>query len=328
MPVKSTIALRALMLGAIFATSGIAALAPRTAYASAPQVRTQAPGFYRMMLGQYEITALSDGTVNIPLDRLLVGISPAEIQALLARNFQTPKAETSINAFLINTGTKLLLVDTGAGKDFGPGIAGSLQANIKAAGYRAEDIDAVLLTHIHLDHSGGLTVDGKAMFPNAEVYVNQTEADFWFNPANLSKVPAGQKDAFARTAASFAPYRGAGKVHTFTGGAELFPSVHAITMPGHTPGHTFYQVESQGQRMQFWGDTVHVQGVQFTKPKVTIDFDVDQAAAASQRKKAFADAAAKGYWVAAPHISFPGIGHVHRDGKAYSWVPVNYSSGL
>ncbi|WP_354682591.1 MBL fold metallo-hydrolase [Cupriavidus necator] len=324
---RSAMSLRALMLGALVVTSSIAVVTPRSAYAAAPQVRTQAPGYYRMMLGHYEITALSDGTAKVPLDHLLAGISPAEIQRLLARNFEMPKAETSINAFLVNTGTKLLLVDTGAGNDFGPGIAGALQANIQAAGYRAEDIDAVLLTHIHLDHSGGLTVDGKAMFPNAVIYVNQEEAEFWFNPANRSKVPAGQRDAFARADASFAPYRTAGKIRTFAGGTELFPGVRAITMSGHTHGHTFYQVESRGKRMQFWGDTIHAQSVQFSRPEVTIDFDVDQAAAARQRKKAFADAAAKGYWVAAAHISFPGLGHIRRDGKAYSWVPANYSSG-
>ncbi|UTH74658.1 MBL fold metallo-hydrolase [Chromobacterium sp. IIBBL 290-4] len=314
---------------------GASALLPAVpSLAAAPQIHAQAPGYYRMMIGDFEITALSDGTVKIPLDKLLHGESPEQIRQLLERGFQTPsKAETSINAFLINTGSKLLLVDSGSGELFGPG-SGKLPANIRAAGYKLEDIDAVLLTHVHLDHSGGLTVAGKAVFPNADVYLNQKEEDFWLNPANRAKVapaqPSGfdQRKGFAQAQASLAPYLAAGRVKTFAAGAEIFPGIRAIAAPGHTPGHTFYEAQSQGQRIQFWGDAVHAQQVQFARPNVAIDFDVDSASAVKRRWQAFADAAQNGYWVAAAHISFPGIGHVGRDAKAYAWIPANYSEHL
>ncbi|AUH52074.1 MBL fold metallo-hydrolase [Chromobacterium sp. ATCC 53434] len=324
--------LKAIAAAVAIGTAALLPVAP--SLAAAPQIHAQAPGYYRMMVGQFEITALSDGTVKVPLDKLLHGESPEQIRQLLERGFQAPnKAETSINAFLINTGSKLLLVDSGAGDLFGPG-SGKLPANIRAAGYRLEDIDAVLLTHVHLDHSGGLTVAGKAVFPNADVYLNQKEEDFWLDPANKAKVapeqPSGfdQRKGFDQARASLAPYLAAGRVKTFAAGAELFPGVRTIAAPGHTPGHTFYEVQSRGQRMQFWGDAVHAQQVQFARPNVAIDFDVDSATAVQRRRQAFADAARNGYWVAAAHISFPGIGHVGRDAKAFAWIPANYSEDV
>ena len=293
--------------------------------AAAPMVKIQASGYYRMMLGQFEITALSDGAGPLPVDKLLTNTTPAQVGSLLARSYLKAPVETSINAFLINTGSKLLLVDTGAGKLFGPDAAGRLVANLRKAGYQPEDVDAVLLTHIHVDHSGGLTVDGKAVFPNAVIHVDRHDLDFWMDPANAPKVAEPERPSFAQAAASFAPYIAAGKVKAHSGNTQLFPGVRSIETPGHTPGHSFYVVESDGQQLQFWGDLIHAADVQFAAPAVTIRFDVDAPAAAQQRQKAFADATRRGYWVAAAHVSFPGIGHVRRDGAAFAWVPVNYS---
>jgi glyoxylase-like metal-dependent hydrolase (beta-lactamase superfamily II) len=300
-------------------------LASGVSQAAAPQVKTQAPGFYRMMLGDFEITAISDGTLTIPLDKLLTNTTPEVSQAVLARNSLTPLYEVSINAFLINTGTRLLLIDTGAGHLFGPKAGGRLVSNLRAAGYKPEDIDAVLLTHIHADHSGGLTIDGKAVFPNAQIYVDKHEVDFWLIKADRAGAEARHKHSFAEAAAAFAPYLASGKLRSFDNGTEIFPGIRPLATPGHTPGHSCYVVESSGQKMQIWGDLVHAEEVQFPLPEVTILFDIDAPAAAKQRIKAFADAAEQGYWVAAAHIPFPGIGHVRSDGKAYVWVPADYS---
>ncbi|OHX14310.1 MBL fold metallo-hydrolase [Chromobacterium sphagni] len=319
-------------LALALATATTTLLPAFPSYAAAPQVRVQAPGYYRMMLGQFEVTAVSDGTVKVALDKLLSGEEPQQIRRLLENGFQKPdQAETSINTFLINTGGKLLLMDSGAGQLFGANVAGRLQQNLRAAGYRPEDIDAVLLTHVHLDHSGGLSAAGKRMFPNADIYLSRNEADFWLNPANKAKVDGprasgfDQRQGFDQAQASLAPYLAAGKVKTFEPGVELFPGIRAIATPGHTPGHVFYEASSDGARMQFWGDAVHAQQAQFAHPEIAIDFDVDSASAIEQRRKAFADAAAHGYWVAAAHIAFPGIGHVRSDADAFAWEPANYS---
>ena len=103
------------------------------------------------------------------------------------------------------------------------------------------------------------------------------------------------------------------------------PGVRSISTYGHTPGHSIYSVESKGERLVLWGDLMHVAAVQFAKPSVTIKFDTDSKAAMAQRQKAFADAAAKGYWIGATHLSFPGVGHLRKDGRGYTFVPANYS---
>lgn len=325
MPALTTTLLRSALVAALSAlpAAGLA-LAPQAAQAAAPQVKTQS-GYYRMMLGDFEITALSDGTVTLPLDKLLTETTPDRIRSLQARASLGSEVETSINAYLVNTGSQLLLVDSGAGRLFGENGGGRLLASLKEAGYRAEDIDAVLLTHVHGDHSGGLTVDGKPVFPNATIYTDKHEADFWLSPAEEARAAQRHKHAFPEAAAALGPYAAAGRLKTFAGDAELFPGVRSVAVPGHTPGHTFYVVESKGQQLQFWGDTVHAQHVQFPDPAVTVLFDIDSPAAAKQRKRVFADAAAKGYWVAAAHVAFPGIGHLRKEAAGFGWVPANYS---
>lgn len=309
-----------------FAVSAVSILLMATCtQAAAPQVKTQAPGYYRMMLGSYEITAVSDGTVTIPLDELLTNTTPDEVETLLARAFLTPDVETSINTFLINTGSALVLVDAGAGSLFGP-TAGGLIQNLKAAGYQPEDIDAVLLTHIHGDHSYGLTANGKPVFPNAIVYMHQREADFWLDPSNAETVAERHRHAFGEAEVALAPYRAADRIKLLSDGDEAFPGIHCVATPGHTPGHCAYSVESQDRRLLIWGDLVHAQDVQFPKPSITIRFDIDSSAAARQRKLALHEAALHGYWVAAAHISFPGIGHVRAEEDGYVWVPANYSA--
>lgn len=296
------------------------------AQAVPPQIKTQAPGYYRMMLGDFEITAVSDGTITIPIDTLLTRTTPAAVQKRLAAQFLKPQLETSINTYLIHTGSRLILVDTGAGDYFKGKGGGQLITNLKAAGYQPEDIDAILLTHIHGDHSGGLSAFGKALFPNAVVYVDQRETEFWLNPANEEHAAENQKHGFAKAAEMLAPYQAAGRVKTFHGNTQLFPGVSSVSSYGHTPGHSFYAIESQGQQLQLWGDLLHAREIQFATPGVTIKFDVNSEAAAVQREKAFADAARQGYWVGAAHISFPGIGHILKAGKGYNWIPANYSS--
>lgn len=308
-----------------FAALGLVlALAAAGAQAAAPQVKTQAPGYYRMMLGDFEVTALNDGTIDLPIDQLMDKAKPGTVVKALAKSYLKPPVETSINGYLINTGTKLVLIDTGANGVFGP-TTGRLLANLKAAGYQPEQVDEVYITHLHPDHVAGVTKDGQALFPNAVVRMDQHDADYWLNPENAAKAPAGHKDFFAAAVAALKPYKDAGRLKPFSGETELVPGVRTHAAYGHTPGHTVYMVESQGQKLAVWGDLMHVAAVQFPDPTVTISFDTDSKQAMPQRQKAYADAAQNGYWVAVAHVSFPGIGHVAKDGKGYRWVPVNYS---
>lgn len=305
------------------AASSLALLS--AAHAAAPQVKTQAPGYYRLMLGDFEITAISDGTVDLHPKQLLTNTTQAQVGKLLDRSFQKDAVPTSVNTYLVNTGSKLVLVDTGAAGLFGPTL-GNLLANLKASGYQPEQVDEVLITHMHPDHVGGLMADGKLAFPNATVHADRHDAEFWLSPANLDKAPADNKGFFQGAMASVNPYVAAGKFVPFDGNTDLVPGIKAVAAHGHTPGHTVYVVESKGQKLVLWGDLMHVASVQFGQPQVTIVFDTDSKAAAVQRKKAYADAAKGGFLVAGAHLPFPGIGHLRAEGKGYAWVPIDYNT--
>ncbi len=306
----------ALGLAFAFAAAGV--------QAAAPQIKTQAPGYYRMMLGDFEITALNDGTLDLPVDQLMDKAKPGTVKQALQKAYLKPPVETSVNGYLINTGSKLVLIDTGAAGLFGP-TAGRLLANLKAAGYTPEQVDEIYITHLHPDHAGGLLQDGKVVFPNAVVRMDQHDADFWLNADNAAKVAEGHRGFFPGVIAALKPYQDAGRLKPFSGETELVPGIRTHAAYGHTPGHTIYMVESQGQKLAVWGDLMHVAAVQFPDPTVTINFDNDSKRAMPERRKAYADAAKNGYYVAVAHVSFPGIGRLRAEGKGYVWVPVNYS---
>jgi len=259
------------------------------------------------------------------MSKLLTNTTPAKVQKALARSYLKDPVETSVNGYLINTGAKLVLVDTGAAGLFGPTL-GNLAANLRAAGYQPEQVDEVYITHMHADHVGGLMAGDKLAFPNATVRADKRDADYWLSQANMDAAPEDAKGFFKGAMASLNPYIAAGKFKPFDGATELVPGVKAAASRGHTPGHSVYVVESKGQKLVLWGDLMHAAAVQFPDPSVTIQFDGDPKAAAAARKKAYADAAKNGYWVAAAHLPFPGVGHLRAEGKGYVWVPANYTS--
>lgn len=306
--------------------AALALLAP-LAQAGAPQQPTQAPGYYRMMLGDVEVTALSDGTVGLHVEKLLQGTTPKKVESALAKWRLGLPLETSVNGYLVNTGGKLVLIDAGAGALFGPTL-GKLVANLQASGYTPDQVDEIYITHMHPDHVGGLAADGKAVFANAVVRADQADADFWLSAANLEAAPQDSKGFFQGAQASLKPYVDAGRFKPITGDVELVPGVKAVATHGHTKGHRNYVVESKGQKLVLWGDLMHVAAVQFATPAVTIAFDTDQKAALAQRRKAFAEATKQGYLVGASHLSFPGIGNLQADGAGYRFQPTNYTTQL
>jgi len=283
------------------------------------------PGYYHMAIGDIDVIALSDGNVTQDMTKLLTNITPGEINTLSDLNFQESTVELSVNAYLFKLDGKLILVDAGTSDLYGPTL-GHLPESFAKAGFKPEDVDAVLITHIHSDHTGGLMFGDKMVFPNATLYVSQKEYDFWLTPKNYREAPKELKAYFEQAILKMSPYVKAGKVSTFAFGKELFPGVFPIASPGHTPGHSLYKVSSKAESILFWGDLMHSAPVQFAKPDVTIIYDINPKEAADERKKAFADAAKNKYWVASDHLSFPGIGHIRADGAGYKWFPANYST--
>ena len=302
----------------------LASLAP-PALAAAPQVRSQAPGYYRMLLGEFEITVLSDGTHAFPIDTVMNNITPAQAGRDLDDAGLAQPLQGSINAFLINTGKRLILIDAGAGALYGD-CCGRLLQHMRAAGYQPEQVDTVLLTHLHKDHAGGIMREGAAAFPNAVLRVAQAETDYWLSKPAQDAAPEFLRSFFDGARAAVAPYQAAGRFQAYSAYGQLEPGIRALPAPGHTPGHAAYLVESQGRQLLVWGDIVHVAPLQFPHPDATVKYDSD-AAGAQQRRRQLLDMAARSRMVVgAAHIAFPGLGRIGSGsgGTGYRWLPVNY----
>jgi glyoxylase-like metal-dependent hydrolase (beta-lactamase superfamily II) len=297
--------------------------------AKAPMQKTQAPGYYRMMVGGFEVTALFDGIV--PLNAgLLLNVPENEVRELLDRALvgDLHKIPTSANVYAINTGSKLALVDTGGGKVFGPTLGHAVE-NLAAAGYKPEQVDAVLITHLHGDHVGGLLdAKGKPAFPNAVVYIAKAEHDFWLSDVepktpNAYQEHLKQARKMARSIAE--PYLALNRWKMFENGNLPVAGIKAVPIPGHTPGHTAYEIQSEGQKFIVIGDTVHIAAVQFARPYAAVSFDFDPKQAVATHQAIFGRIADGKTLVADMHVAFPGIGRMRSDGKSgYAWVPIEY----
>lgn len=286
--------------------------------------KAQVPGYYRMLLGDYMVTALYDGYTRID-NKLLKGMSVEQARRQLSHRFidSAQGVRTSINGFLVETPNHLILFDAGAQSCFGS-TSGKLLNNIKLAGYEPEQIDVIFLTHLHPDHACGITHNGKRVFPNATLYVNQAEAGYWLSLATEKAQPESKKATFASIRDAIAPYQASDKFKTFAGISPL-NEVKLVPSYGHTPGHMSYLLSSQGEALLIWGDIVHSYAIQFKQPEIAMDFDTDTKKAIAIRKKILAEASRNKLWVAGAHLPFPGIGHIVKEGNGYEWLPIEYA---
>ena len=278
----------------------------------------QIPGLYHRRVGDVVVTALSDG--YFITDREMTrNLAREELTQALAASFRDTVI-FSVNAFLIRAGGRIALIDTGSGNYLGPTL-GHLIANLKAAGVMPADIDTVLLTHMHPDHSAGLTdmTTGERNFPNAELVVHENEPPHWYDDARMAAASDLYKHLhFQMTREQTQPYLD--RMRTFAKG-DVFPGVTAIPAHGHTPGHTAFLVASGNESLLVWGDTIHIPEVQFARPEIAMVPDTDPDAAVASRRRILDMAAQDRLLVTGMHMHFPGFGHVARERDAFCFHP-------
>jgi glyoxylase-like metal-dependent hydrolase (beta-lactamase superfamily II) len=285
-------------------------------------VESQAPGFYRKRIGDVVVTALSDGYLDADVG-VLQRISRPEIDRILHETFRPSPPRLSVNAFLIQAKGRTALIEAGTGHTMGPTL-GWLVASMAAAGTKPPDIETILLTHMHPDHSNGLTdPSGTPVYPNAELLIHAEDVRHWTDDAAMAAAPERKRVRYFQAArAQLAAYDG--RLRTI-GEGEVFPGVTAVPIPGHTPGHTAYLVADGNDSLLIWGDTVHVPEIQVRNPDVTLDFDTDPDASARTRRRVLDMAAADRLLIAGMHVHFPGFAHVVRRGDGFDLIPEAWS---
>ena len=300
---------------------GIAAVLPAfSAHAKMPVDTAQVAGAYRTKVGDIEITALLDGYLDFE-QKLFARIDTAQFAEMMAKSVHPKPLRAAVNAFLVNTGDKLILVDAGGPKAFFPGMGG-LHGQLKAAGVSPDAVDAVLFTHLHPDHIAGILIDGKTAFPNAELMAPETDWKFWQSAETLAGAPEGMKPFVQFAQASVAPYGKKFSLHN--GGAEVAKGITAVPAFGHTPGHTAYRIASGKDQLLICGDICVGTELQFAHPEWVVVFDADQDAAIATRRKLFDMVSADKIPLLGAHLPFPGQGYVVKSGAAYSYVPAQW----
>ncbi len=280
---------------------------------------TQVPPVYHRRIGDIIITCVSDGYLDAGV-KSLQNIHPDEARHILAANFR-PARRASVNCYLVHSAGRLALIDTGCGT-YLQSTAGQLQQSLNAAGIDPAAIDTVLLTHVHPDHSAGLTdrQSGARLFPNAVLAVHYAELAHWFDDDEMRKMDAEDRRYFFDCAREqIEPYSSV--IKAFRGEAEVFPGVTSVPLPGHTPGHSGFMIASGGEGMLVFGDMVHVPEIQVMRPEVTMTFDHDPVLTARTRRQLFADVARDRLLVAGMHINFPGFAHIIQDGDSFRLLP-------
>ncbi|MBR0830093.1 MBL fold metallo-hydrolase [Bradyrhizobium manausense] len=305
---------------ALGAGLGATTMLGETVLAKAPKLGTQPSYFYRFDLGNAEVTVVSDGPLPLgPPKGTFIGVPDDAVKKMLSDNFLSPEnVVLEQNSPIVNTGDKLILFDTGMGtsKAFGP-TTGRQQKSMKEAGIKPEDIDAVVFSHAHIDHIGGVVgEDGKVLFPNAQYYIAQSDFDFW---TDESKIGGPLKDFVLHARKNLLPIRD--RLVFYKDGQEFLPGVQAIAAPGHTIGHTIFVVTSNGKSFAFLGDLTHHPILLLEKPRMQFSYDTDPAQAAETRVKLLDMIATQKIPVMAYHYAWPGVGHIAKTGEGFHYYP-------
>lgn len=284
----------------------------------------QGAGYYRFNVGSVEGTVVSDGWFGFTNLHPMFApeATKAELEKALSDALMpTDKAVGELNTVVLKIGKELVLIDAGMGSAGKGGSSGRMMENLASAGYAPEQITGVVLTHAHGDHINGLvTDDGKPAFPNARVFINKAEFEFFTGPGAMpnSRLPeADAKGMAANAAAKLAILKG--KLDLVKPGDKVMGGLEFVDAAGHTPGHMCVSVDGGSEKLFVTGDLAHNHVVMFHNPDWTIVFDADPKMAAAARKRIFPMLAADRARVLAYHLPWPGFGRVGKHGDGYWW---------
>ena len=305
----------------VAAATALTPFAASPLQAAAPPVGKQAPGWYRYKVGSIEITVVTDGH--------LINKTRADLNgALEAAYYPKDQMTTPYNPIVVNTGSKLAVIDTGTGEanyERTKGVVGQFQTNLKAAGIDRNAVDMVIISHFHGDHINGLiTPDKKLAYPNAEVLVPAGDWKFFMDDGEMSRAAGdrmkavfkGLRDVFDAIGRKVTPYEP---------GKDITPGIAAVATPGHTPGHSSHIVSSGNSKVFVQGDVTHVPFVHVRNPGWHAFYDQDGAMAEATRRKVYDMLVAEKMMVQGFHYPFPSLAYVEKNGDGYREVPVPWS---
>jgi glyoxylase-like metal-dependent hydrolase (beta-lactamase superfamily II) len=301
------------------------------AHAAAPLSGKQANGWYRMKVGTIEVTVISEGARISPLPENFVRNKSRDevVAALQAAYISTERFMLPFNSVVVNTGSKLVAIDSG----FGPGALatsngsmGQGQANLAASGIDIKNIDAVVISHFHGDHINGLVTDGKPSYPNAEVMVPGPEWDFWMDDGNMSRAPEAMKGAFANVRRVFGII--GNKMTKYEPGKDVAPGIASVAAHGHSPGHTLHIVSSGNSSLMIQGDLSILPQLFVRNPGWHVMFDMDAPKAEETRRRIYDRVAADKIPVQGYHFPFPALAYIEKSGTGYRETPVMWNPTL